>query len=125
MFECDCRLASHTALSGNFVGLLSIFLRAGHHLWAAWPRDCIDLVGVYAWGVEGLAPGFYVLLRGRSVQEARAACTHNSVDFAWTHPPEVPADVPLYLLRAGSRQELIDAASAASCKQVPAASFVM
>lgn len=74
------------------------------------------MLGVYVINVEGIASGYYVLLRNGSMEDARAKCTADTT-AAWSRPSEVPASLPFYLLRTASKAEMAGAAAAASCKQ--------
>ena len=75
----------------------------------------VDLA-LFVHRVDGLEPGLYLLLR----DPARAALWRAAADptFVWTRPPACPADLDLWLLRAGDGRQL---AAEISCGQAIAA----
>jgi SagB-type dehydrogenase family enzyme len=80
--------------------------------WDALPWAPAIHLGLFVHRVDGLTPGLYALVRDpASVDKLRKAMHER---FAWTAPPDCPANLPLYLLEEGNAQRL---ATQVSCFQ--------
>jgi SagB-type dehydrogenase family enzyme len=102
---------------GTFFHMLARLLpRSGVPPWDLWPwRPRVDPV-FFVHRLRGLAAGVYLLARDPEGQPALRAALRPS--FAWSHPPECPPELPLFLLEAGDARS---AARFASCQQSIAA----
>lgn len=69
-------------------------------------------LGLFVHRVDGLEPGLYVLVRDAAKEDAVRRAMH--AHFAWTVPPECPAELPLRWLEPGDARRL---ATQVSCHQ--------
>ncbi len=80
----------------RFVAILSRLLPGRHAPWdALWWIAHVHLV-LFVHRVTGLDPGLYAFVRRPEALPQLQAAFHD--DFAWSHPPQVPSGLPLYLL---------------------------
>jgi hypothetical protein len=76
----------------------------------AW--DATIHLGLFVHRVDGLEPGLYLLARDPGKTDKLQRAMHSR--FAWTPPPNCPAELPLRLLEAGDARRL---ATQLSCHQ--------
>ncbi len=69
-------------------------------------------LGLFVHRIDGLAPGLYALARDPAALATLRSAMH--AQFAWSVPPECPADLPLRLLERGDATQL---ATQLSCHQ--------
>jgi len=107
-------LDGHTGLTAEgFVGILAHLMPGAlPQPWAALGAPPLVDLALFVHRVRDVEPGLYVLVR----EPSRVATLRASLapDLLWTPAPAAPAELPLFLLRAGNAQNV---ATSVSCGQ--------
>src|SRR3990172_6114090 len=80
--------------------------------WDVLPWEPAIHLVLFVHRVNGVAPGFYMLVRDPAKVDSLRRATHRQ--FAWTLPPGCPENLPLFLLEQGDARQL---AAQVSCLQ--------